>query len=99
PVGNVTSVKVAVPAGGTATATFAVTCTALPGTLTVSTSTSGQSQDPDGYSFAVDNGTPQPIGLNQSIPLTGVAAGSHTVVLSGVDRKSVVEGRSAWLGA
>src|SRR5205823_2730967 len=48
------------------------------------TSTSGQSQDPDGYTFAVDNGTPQQIGVNQTITVTPVATGSHTVVLAGV---------------
>ncbi len=79
-----TSQTLNVPAGGTGTASFSVSCTALPGSLTVTTSTSGASQDPDGYSFAVDNGTPQPIGVGQTITLTGVAAGSHTVVLSGV---------------
>src|SRR5256886_2175468 len=91
-VANGTSRTVDLPAGGTATAAFAVSCAALAGTLTVSTSTSGQSQDPDGYSFAVDNGTPQPIGVNQSIPLSGVAAGSHTVVLSGIAGNCSVTG-------
>src|SRR5204862_162004 len=79
-----TSRTVTVPAGGSVTASFAVTCATPSGTLTVATSTSGGSPDPNGYTFTVDGGTPQAIGLNQTIPLTGVTATSHTVVLSGV---------------
>src|SRR5207237_303795 len=58
----------------------------------VTTSTSGTSQDPDGYAFAVDGGTSQAIGLNQTVPLTGVTAASHTVVLSGVAGNCSVTG-------
>src|SRR5205823_9043769 len=78
------SKPVTVPAGGAATAAFTINCTALTGSLTVTTSTSGQSQDPDGYTFAVDGDTPQPIGINATIPLTGIPSGSRTVVLAGV---------------
>src|SRR5213079_1104990 len=87
-----TSRTVTVPAGGSVTASFAVTCATPSGTLNVTTSTSGTSQDPDGYAFAVDGGTPQAIGLNQTIPLTGVTAASHTVVLSGVAGNCTVTG-------
>src|SRR5438874_968186 len=84
-----------VPAGGAATAAFTINCTALTGSLTVTTTTSGQSQDPDGYTFAVDNGTPQPIGVDQTITVIPVPAGSHTVVLSGVAGNcTVANGRS-----
>src|SRR5436309_2367124 len=75
---------VAVSDGATAVTAFVVTCSALAGSLVVTTSTTGESQDPDGYAFAVDGGTPQSIDVSQTITLTGVAAGSHTVVLSGV---------------
>src|SRR6059058_6389082 len=78
------SQTVTVPAGDAATAAFTINCTALTGSLTVTTSTSGQSQDPDGYTFAVDGDTPQPIGINATIPLTGIPSGSRTVVLAGV---------------
>jgi len=84
--------SVAVTAGGTATTAFVVSCTALTGSLSVTTSTSGASQDPDGYSFAVDGGTPQSIGVNQTITLNGVPVGSHTVVLSGVAGNCTVTG-------
>src|SRR5437588_638470 len=75
---------VSVAAGQTTTEHFSISCAATTGSLSVTTSTSGQSQDPDGYTFAVDNGTPQQIGVNQTITVTPVAAGSHTVVLAGV---------------
>src|SRR5438105_11369932 len=81
-----------VPAGGAATAAFTISCTALTGSLTVTTSTSGQSQDPDGYTFAVDGGTPQPIGINATIPLTGIPSGSRTVELAGVAANCTVTG-------
>src|SRR6184192_1846505 len=78
------SQTVTVPAGDAATAAFTINCTALTGSLTVTTTTSGQSQDPDGYTFAVDGDTPQPIGINATIPLTGIPSGTRTVVLAGV---------------
>src|SRR6266513_965599 len=78
------SKPVTVPAGGAATAAFTINCTALTGSLTVSTTTTGANLDPDGYTFAVDGGTPQPIGISATIPLTGIPSGSRTVVLAGV---------------
>src|SRR5207248_1340977 len=77
------SKTVTVPAGGAATAAFTISCTALTGNLTVSTTTTGANLDPDGYTFAVDGGTPQPIGINATIPLTGIPTGSRTVDLAG----------------
>src|SRR5947209_3386655 len=44
---------VTVPPGGSVTAPFSVSCTPLPGDLTVTTSTSGSSQ-PSGYTVTVD---------------------------------------------
>ncbi len=86
---------VTVITGQTVTASFAVSCPTPPpltGSLAVTTSTSGGTPDPDGYAFAVDGGTPQPITDNQSITLTGVATGSHTVVLSGIAANCTVTG-------
>src|ERR1051326_4842352 len=78
---------VSVPAGGTASTSFSVSCTAPPpqtGNLTVSTSTSGSNLDPDGYTVTVDGGASQAIGTNGSVTFSGLSAASHTVVLSGV---------------
>src|SRR5438046_2743454 len=87
-----TSRTVTVPAGGSVTASFAVTCATPSGTLNVTTSTSGGSPDPNGYTFTLDGGTPQAIGLNQTIPLTGVTATSHTVQLGDVASNCTVTG-------
>src|SRR5204863_128768 len=87
-----TSRTVTVPAGGPATASVAVTCATPGGALNVTTSTSGGSPDPNGYTFTVDGGTPQAIGLNQTIPLTGVTATSHTVQLGDVASNCTVTG-------
>ncbi|HEY6157900.1 MAG TPA: PKD domain-containing protein [Gemmatimonadales bacterium] len=86
------SQTVTVPAGGSATAAFTISCTALTGNLTVRTTTTGANLDPDGYTFSVDGGTPQPIGINATIPLTGIPAGSRTVVLAGVAANCTVTG-------
>src|SRR2546426_442345 len=82
-----TSRTVDVPAGGTASTSFAVSCVATPpptGNLTVSTSTTGSNLDPDGYALTLDGGTDRAIPTNGSVTFTGLPAGSHTVVLSGV---------------
>jgi hypothetical protein len=73
--------------GQTAEVAFSLTCTEPPaqsGTMVVTATTSGPQQDPDGYLFAVDGGAPQAIGVSGSISLANVAAGSHTVLLSGL---------------
>jgi len=84
-----------VPSGGTATVTYAVTCTTPPGNLTVTTSTGGSSLDPDGYAVAVDGGAGQAIGLNGSITFSNLSATSHSVALSGVAGNCTVSGGAA----
>ena len=82
-----TSRTVNVPSGGTASTSFAVSCVAIPpptGNLTVSTSTTGSDIDPDGYTLTLDGNTTRSIGTNGSVTFSGLSAGSHTVVLSGV---------------
>jgi len=81
-----------VPSGGTASTTFTVTCSATTGNLTVNTSTSGSNLDPDGYTVTVDGGSTQAIAINGSVTFTGLAAGSHSVVLSGVAANCTVSG-------
>ena len=81
-----------VPSGGTATAAFSVSCTATTGNLTVSTSTTGSSLDPDGYTVTVDGGSPQAIGINASVSYTNLATGNHTVAITGVAANCTVSG-------
>ncbi len=83
---------VTVPPGGTATAAFSASCTATTGNLTVSTSTTGSSLDPDGYTVTVDGGSPQAIGINASVSYTNLSAGNHTVAVSGVAANCTVSG-------
>jgi hypothetical protein len=86
---------VSITGGATVPAAFAVVCSAPPanaGTLRISTTTTGLSPDADGYAFAVDGGTGQTIGVNSVVTLPNVAAGAHTVRLSGVAGNCSVDG-------
>src|SRR5437764_751304 len=90
-----TSRTVSVPAGGTASTSFSVSCTAPPpqtGNLTVTTSTTGSNLDPDGYTATVDGGASQSVGTNGSVTFTGLSAGSHSVALSGLAANCSVSG-------
>ncbi len=74
----------------TSTATFDVTCAAFPGDLVVITGTTGQNQDPDGYSVAVDGSAGTAIEINASITIPNLAAGDHQVLLDGVANNCTV---------
>src|SRR5437588_6054051 len=90
-----TSRTVSVPAGGTASTSFAVSCAAPPpqtGDLAVTTNTSGSNIDADGYTVTVDGNANQAIGVNGSVTFSGVSAASHTVVVSGVAGNCTVSG-------
>src|SRR5437764_6132221 len=83
---------VTVPAGGIASTSFSVSCTAPTGNLTVTTGTSGSNIDADGYTVTVDGNASKSIGTNGSVTFTGLSAASHTVVLSGVASNCSVSG-------
>src|SRR5207249_2816465 len=71
---------------GTAT-TVTITCAALPpptGHSTVTTATTGQDLDPDGYTVTVDGGQSRSLGVNTSTTYSGLTATSHTVELTGI---------------
>ena len=81
--------------GGRVDVTFAFDCsTRQPdtGTLQVATATTGPSTDPDGYSLSVDGGAPTPIPATGSTLLSGLAAGTRAVALSGVAANCAVNG-------
>ncbi|HYU89027.1 MAG TPA: PKD domain-containing protein [Gemmatimonadales bacterium] len=85
-----------VPAGGTGSTAFAITCAALPpttGDLTVTTTTGGTGTDPDGYTVTVD-GASQAIAINDTRTFTGLSAGDHSVGLQGVAGNCVVSGQN-----
>ncbi|KPK57903.1 MAG: hypothetical protein AMS21_11035 [Gemmatimonas sp. SG8_38_2] len=84
--------NVDVPPGGTAQATFQVTCTPLTGNLLVFTQTSGTNQDPDGYTVTVDGTLTQGIGLNNQATFANLTTGPHQVELLGVASNCSVSG-------
>src|SRR4051794_24968064 len=72
---------ITVEAGATVRLTFAVTCAEPPpvvGVLQVTTSTTGQDIDPDGFAFTVDGTLTRPIGVNGTEDLANTAVGPHT---------------------
>ena len=61
----------------------------------MTTSTSGSSLDPDGYRVRLDGGSARTLGINSTFTYTNLAAGNHTVVISGVAANCTVsDGRS-----
>jgi probable HAF family extracellular repeat protein len=87
--------SITIIAGASVTAAFEIVCTEPPsvtGTLKITTATAGPDQDGDGYSFAIDAGATQSIGLNATTSVTSVATGAHTVRLSGAARNCGVGG-------
>ena len=87
--------SITIVVGASVTAAFEVVCTAPPsvsGTLKITTATGGPDQDQDGYSFGIDAGPTQSIALNATTTVTNVAAGAHTVRLSGAAANCTVGG-------
>lgn len=79
--------RVLVESGSTANVSFMVSCIALPpesGSLRLAVSTTGSALDTDGYSYTIDGGPLQSLPVNGSTTVSGLASGSHSVVLSGV---------------
>src|SRR5205807_1891972 len=83
---------VTVPPSGSVTAAFTITCTQLTGSVTVTTSTSGGTPDSNGYTVTVTGGGSKAIGTNDSVTFSGLATGSHTVTLSGIQSNCSVSG-------
>jgi TolB protein len=70
--------------------------TELPGSsassVTVSNVTTGGAFDPDGFSVAIDGTDAVALELNESVTVTGLAGGTHTVALTGVASNCTVAG-------
>jgi hypothetical protein len=62
------------------------------GDLTVSAATTGSNLDPDGYTVTVGGGSSQGIGITGSVTFTGLAAGNHSVQLTGIAGNCTVSG-------
>ncbi|HEY7613768.1 MAG TPA: hypothetical protein VH764_12285 [Gemmatimonadales bacterium] len=86
---------VSVVAGETVNETFAVVCVLPPpvtGGLSVTTTTSGVSPDPDGYTVTVDGTEAGALAAVGTLTLRDLAAGDHAVGLAGVAANCAVEG-------
>lgn len=55
-----------------------------PGSLDVTTATSGPELDPDGYTLSMDGAAPEAIAINASRHAEGLTPGPHTVALAGL---------------
>ena len=55
-----------------------------PATLRITTSTSGEDIDPEGYSFSLDGNPLTRIGVNATVTLSGLASGEHLLSVEGI---------------
>lgn len=83
---------VTVTAGGTTTAAFSITCGPGAGSVVVTTTTSGEGSDPDGFALTVDGVDGGAIGVNASASLAGLIPGDHSVGLTGLAANCLVSG-------
>lgn len=86
-----TTRTVSVADGATAEVAFAVTCSPIPGSVGITVATVGSLLDADGYLLVVDDGEPQPIGVNAGVTVEGLAPGPHSIRLDGVAANCRVE--------
>jgi len=86
------TVTATVETGKTATVSYEVVCGPTHGRVVVTTATTGQSQDSDGYQVELDDMADGPIGVNDTLAISGVAAGDHLVTLSGIAANCSVAG-------
>src|SRR5690348_5793302 len=80
-----------VTAGQEVSAAFAVSCTGAGG-IAVSIAWTGVDIDAEEYLVSVDDGTARPLGLGGAVTIAGLAAGDHTVRLTGVASNCTVGG-------
>ncbi|MBA3260022.1 MAG: hypothetical protein H0T68_11235 [Gemmatimonadales bacterium] len=85
------SAAIDVVRGSTVSVRFAVDCRATTGAVQITTST-GPNADADGYSLLFDGVERQPIGVGETVILSGLSPGGHTVGLSGLAANCRIEG-------
>ena len=86
--------SVSVSAGATAQAAFEVACVATVGSIEVTTTTTGEGVDPDGYVVTVDGGSGQSIGANQTLTIPDIPVGNRQVELSDIASNCSVAGEN-----
>jgi hypothetical protein len=85
--------KVAV-AGNTVAVRFDIICGPPTGSILISTATGGIRADLDGYAASVDGGPLQAMGPNDSLSVSALPVGDHTVGLSGIASNCGVVGEN-----
>jgi hypothetical protein len=85
---------VVVDTGDSVAVTYDVLCDATTGAVVITTATSGRLQDPDGYAVAIDGGDAQPIAVDGTVTVGGLAPGDHTATLSGIAENCRVKGNN-----
>jgi len=81
-----------VPAGGEVLAVFDVECTMDLGAIELTTVTTGDDVDPDGYTVSLDGGAAQAIANDDVIVFDALAVGSHSLLLDGIAVNCTVQG-------
>ncbi len=64
------------------------------GSIQATTSTAGDTLDPDGYTVTVDGTQSQAVGINDVVTFADLEEGSHSVELSGVAKNCTVSGEN-----
>jgi hypothetical protein len=70
--------------GSTTDAEFLVVCGPPGGAVTVTTATTGEEPDSDGYGVMVDDSPAVPAAANDAVTLSQLTVGSHQVTLTGI---------------
>ncbi|MGZ8398194.1 MAG: hypothetical protein ACXWWN_04070 [Gemmatimonadales bacterium] len=83
---------VTVPPGEALSVSFAVTCNAVVGSVSVSAATTGESPDADGYTISLDGADRGVLGVDASVTLSGLVPGTHLVGLGGLAANCRIQG-------
>ncbi|MFL5495089.1 MAG: hypothetical protein ACJ8DC_11960 [Gemmatimonadales bacterium] len=70
--------------GSTSDTEFVILCGPPGGAVTVTTVTTGEEPDADGYGVMVDDSPAVPAAANDAVTISGLAVGSHQVTLTGI---------------
>ena len=87
-------ISVSVAAGSTANVAFVITCSANAGSIEVSTTTSGDGTDPDGFTLLLDGADRGTIAVSAISSIAGLAPGSHSIGLTGLAANCQVSGEN-----
>jgi len=74
---------------------YTITCSPIPagtGAIRVTTTTSGDDPDNNGYDFAIDGGSTHHIGTNDAVTVDNLPPGQHQVELSGAADNCSIQG-------